>query len=101
VTTVAVGHRAAVGAERRAHATALAATSVIMMVLVVGAVARLMGAPADEGVLWFYKAVLAGSAVAVFAVLTACSCRRIAAAITVCACVGVSLLGSDAPTSAK
>jgi signal transduction histidine kinase len=57
----------ATGAERRACASALAATSAIGLVLALGAAARLADAGQDPAVLWAYEVAIALSAIGLFA----------------------------------
>jgi signal transduction histidine kinase len=70
--TVAVAGTALAGSvgathrERRARVPASAATVCIMLVLGLGAAARLIGSPADTAALWAYEVVVGASAVLLF-----------------------------------
>jgi signal transduction histidine kinase len=67
VVAVVVGYLRTGGAERRARAAALAATSAIALVLGLGALARVADVGGTAGWLWAYEAVLVLVAVGLFA----------------------------------
>lgn len=66
IGTALVGYARAPQRERRARGLALVVTAGIMLVLGVGAGARLVGSPIDTTALWAYELVVGAAAVALF-----------------------------------
>jgi signal transduction histidine kinase len=66
IGTALVGYARAPQRERRARGLAVVVTAGIMLVLGVGADARLVGSPIDTTALWAYELVVGATAVALF-----------------------------------